>query len=319
MNIAISFVDRNEYFTIRLPSTISFHTKHSTRQTRLYNLEYKEYLEKIPIYGSNKSIINFPFVAGDSFKSIANFVYDSEQMNNWQGKQVKKNDIIWIKSDFLGQFFSSRFNEITEPFIIIAHNSDYSTPGDLVRFLDDKRILAYFTVNKDRNHPKVFGIPIGIMNPIWKAGNGSRFREFMTDIPPFEDRFINIYLNFNPSTNNQRTKWFNHFKKFPYVWIPPKRTHSQYLSDLKRSKYVVSPPGNGLDCHRTWESILMGAIPIILSTSIDEVYQDAPVLVVDDYANVTPQMLETFKPPTWHRHRAFVHYWFELIKNQTIM
>ena len=38
-----------------------------------------------------------------------------------------------------------------------------------------------------------------------------------------------------------------------------------YRQLLLRSKYVLSPPGNGPDCHRTWESIYLGAIPIVLA------------------------------------------------------
>jgi hypothetical protein len=27
--------------------------------------------------------------------------------------------------------------------------------------------------------------------------------------------------------------------------------------------YVLSPPGNGIDCHRTWEALFLGSIPIV--------------------------------------------------------
>ena len=32
-------------------------------------------------------------------------------------------------------------------------------------------------------------------------------------------------------------------------------------------QYVLSPPGHGLDCHRTWEAMLLGAIPIVVDRS----------------------------------------------------
>ena len=35
----------------------------------------------------------------------------------------------------------------------------------------------------------------------------------------------------------------------------------QYLMALGQHRFVLSPRGNGLDAHRTWEALLVGAIP----------------------------------------------------------
>ncbi len=60
------------------------------------------------------------------------------------------------------------------------------------------------------------------------------------------------------------------------------------MTALGNSKFVLSPPGNGIDCYRTWESLIMGAIPIVLNTSIWQLYVDMPVMIVNDwYRDVT--------------------------------
>ena len=41
-------------------------------------------------------------------------------------------------------------------------------------------------------------------------------------------------------------------------------TPRAYRKLVLRSKYVLSPPGNGPDCHRTWEALYLGATPIVL-------------------------------------------------------
>ena len=38
--------------------------------------------------------------------------------------------------------------------------------------------------------------------------------------------------------------------------------------------------GNGEDCHRTWEAVLLGSIPIVRSSGIENLYQDAPIYVL---------------------------------------
>ncbi len=40
--------------------------------------------------------------------------------------------------------------------------------------------------------------------------------------------------------------------------------------------------GFGEDCHRTWESILLGAIPIVRESLIRPLFEDAPVMVLED-------------------------------------
>ena len=34
--------------------------------------------------------------------------------------------------------------------------------------------------------------------------------------------------------------------------------------------FIVSPHRNGLDCHRTWEALVLGCIPIVKTSPIDD-------------------------------------------------
>ena len=46
--------------------------------------------------------------------------------------------------------------------------------------------------------------------------------------------------------------------------------------------------GFGWDCYRTWESILFGAIPIVLDNpAMKDLYESAPVMVVKKWGDVT--------------------------------
>jgi hypothetical protein len=49
---------------------------------------------------------------------------------------------------------------------------------------------------------------------------------------------------------------------------------------------VVSPHGNGLDCHRTWESLVLGNIVIVKRSSLDPLYEGLPVVIVDDWREI---------------------------------
>ena len=62
---------------------------------------------------------------------------------------------------------------------------------------------------------------------------------------------------------------------------------SKYLT-VFNTRYVVSPPGLGWDCYRTWESVLFGAIPIVLhNPGMEMLYKQSPAMVVHDWKEVT--------------------------------
>ena len=65
-----------------------------------------------------------------------------------------------------------------------------------------------------------------------------------------------------------------------------------YLTELKKHKFCLSPPGRGIDTHRTWESLMVGTIPILLSSPMDSLFNDLPVIIVDDLLKITPAFLE---------------------------
>ena len=57
----------------------------------------------------------------------------------------------------------------------------------------------------------------------------------------------------------------------------------KYREEILKSYFVISPPGNGYDCHRTWEAIYTKTIPIVLKDFWPFSEIKLPVLVVDKY------------------------------------
>lgn len=66
-----------------------------------------------------------------------------------------------------------------------------------------------------------------------------------------------------------------------------------YFQSLPSYKFVASPEGNGIDCHRHYEALFAGCIPIIEHhEGIKEKYAGCPVLYTTDYSEITPEYLE---------------------------
>ena len=65
-----------------------------------------------------------------------------------------------------------------------------------------------------------------------------------------------------------------------------------FYAELSRYRFVASPAGVNADCHRTWEALLCGAIPIVRRGShMDAHYEGLPVLLVGEWEEVTEELL----------------------------
>ena len=79
---------------------------------------------------------------------------------------------------------------------------------------------------------------------------------------------------------------------------------NDYFINLQNHKFSISPEGNGIDCHRHYETILAKGIPIIQKPNEEysnkrwgvsshmEKFEDLPVLWTEDYSELTSDYLE---------------------------
>ena len=98
-------------------------------------------------------------------------------------------------------------------------------------------------------------------------------------------------------------------------------TNSKCYDILSEYKFILSPPGAGIDCHRTWEALYSGTIPIIISSSINEIYTDMPVLIVNDWNEITEKLLKVkyneiqqkLRNKEYNMDKLYFNYWRDLI------
>ena len=66
-----------------------------------------------------------------------------------------------------------------------------------------------------------------------------------------------------------------------------------YFNTLPSYKFIISPEGNGIDCHRHYEALMAGCIPIVEEHSgIREKYGNCPILYTNDYSEISETYLE---------------------------
>ena len=97
------------------------------------------------------------------------------------------------------------------------------------------------------------------------------------------------------------------FEKVP---VPRKQVWEKHKSFM----FELSPLGQGLDCHRTWEAMILRTIPIIRKSSIHHLFDDMPVIQVDDWTQLLTlpdQNFNTFVKK--NEHKLELKYWIDII------
>ena len=238
---------------------------------------------------------NIKYLCGNAFKSICKYSCGSytDAFKHDFDFRVKKNvdnDLVFVKTEYLEHFFC--YIKLDFDYTLISHNSDLSIDDSLLvdnksvlQWVDNPQIKKWYTQNVCCDHPKVHSIPIGIGNPKWKHGNEKDLDEAIAN-EYWKNKNNLVYCNFNISTNTvERTKCLQYSGMempngnggYYNLDFPP------YLKELGESYFVLSPNGNGVDCHKHWESLYLRTIPIVTKSRNMEFYKDLPFLVIDDW------------------------------------
>ena len=67
------------------------------------------------------------------------------------------------------------------------------------------------------------------------------------------------------------------------------------LSTPEAHDFVVCPHGHGLDTHRIWEVLLLGSVPIVKTSTLDDMFEDLPVLIVEKWEDISVPLLRQWQ------------------------
>jgi hypothetical protein len=231
---------------------------------------------------------------------------------------------------------SNILSKLSVPFVLVTGDSDLSITNTSIHILDSPLLVQWFAQNAILKHPKLIQMPIGLdyhtifANPHheWASlGESPRpldqenlLLSIRNRAPALHQRMQKIYVNFG---------WISKDRHEALQNIPSTLLFTQ-LSKIKRTvvwkhmattAFVLSPFGNGLDCHRTWEALVLGAIPIIRGHHFDDLFKGLPVLIVNEWSDITENLLkstvERFGRPNYQK--LDLAYWTTLIRCSTVL
>lgn len=267
---------------------------------------------------------SYPYISGDTWHCFSDWhVVKGGKKGFKHPEKVKEGDVILVGADRLKRFKEEYLPKIKHKFILICANfgsgGDDPLPGHFAALLQSDKVAAWFVQNIDcPATEKLISLPIGIANNNWAHGDTALWNKY-TALSPSIEKVNLVYVNFTIETNPQeRGPCLHYFTQMKEAKIARNRSFEEYLQDLSQSLFVISPPGHGLDCHRTWEALLMGCYPVVKTSTLDPLFQDLPVVIVRDWSEVTKEFLEAkqkeFAAKSWSKEKLYAPYWFEKVR-----
>ena len=208
----------------------------------------------------------------------------SERRNTGINLTPEKN-IFFVKLDYINEFIYNILPKINFKFILITHDSDIPVTQQHISILQHPYLIKWFGMNCHIIHEKLNPIPIGIANECWPHGDKQSLLDAANEVT---DKQGLVYSNFSKETNINERSGVNDIvnRILPLSIEKAPLTYRDYLKKLSSFKFVISPPGNSVDCHRVWESIYVGTIPIVLKSIPMVYFKDCPILFINEWEDL---------------------------------
>jgi hypothetical protein len=241
--------------------------------------------------------------------------------------KIGDGDLVWVRLSWLRSFLRQVVPRVKANFVLVTGDSDTCVPSALGRearlVLECSKVLHWYTQNYDGSMPseRISALPIGIdfhslsEKAIWGEVVSSPLEQEQAlltigkSLPPLQSRLPRLYLDFGWQRGLGLRRFYRHLKgtrfhesrrqlvkklgtnELVYFQKGPLPRHEMWR---KRGEYafVLSPHGNGLDCHRTWEALALGHIVLVPSSSLDDLYVDLPVVALKNWNEITAENLE---------------------------
>lgn len=213
---------------------------------------------------------SLPFLSGDTLRNYADHIYDETKKLN--PKNVKKNDIVFLKTDFLESFFKTCHTNIDSKYILITHNSDIPIEDSDLSYLDEK-IIHWFGMKLNVEMDQFISpLPSGLENKRYlQNGLVKNFKKVL-DSDKFDanSKINKVFCSFSEHTNLEvRKPLMNIAKEKGDVVIKKFDIPYEYLNELSKYKYNLCPEGNNFESHRIWESLLFNCTPIVVDNKVN--------------------------------------------------
>ena len=213
----------------------------------------------------------------------------------------------------LDRFAEEALPTIRQPFVLVTSDGDASVPTDIdertvAAIMSSPWLTAWYTQNcatpeVDALSPLPIGLdlhtPRGARSPralLRRLANLRADRTEAVDQPPVAFTDLSVC-----PASEERIAAVRTLRDCPHVTMQRRRVSQQQIwKRYAAFPFVLSAPGHGLDCHRTWEALYLGSIVVTRRSPLDSLFAGLPVVLVDSWDEV----LDESNLRAWHATHA---------------
>jgi hypothetical protein len=225
---------------------------------------------------------------------------------------------IYVCNSALSAFVNTVLPWIEYKFVLVSGDADGSVPYDVLSepefqtLVSSPLLLHWYCQNLLVSHVRASAIPIGLdyhtlrahmgmMHP-WGPGITPKEQEsalfsIRDSARPLRERKMLCYSNFHHgnwgiNTRGDRQELLASMNHELIAFSSRFCDRLTSWREMATCAFVLSPRGGGYDCHRTWEALALGCIPIVRSSPLDPLFEDLPVLIVPSWNSITEDILK---------------------------
>jgi len=265
------------------------------------------------------------------------------QLYHYDWTNLREGCTVYICNSAINAF-SVIIDQLPCKIILVSGDADECCPMELFSteiefrlFIENEKIIHWFSQNLIISHSKMTKIPIGLdyhtmtISNVWGKSISSleqekQLQNIRNSSLPFYERILKIYANFHFSIHTKfakdRTDAISQIPEHLIYYEPSKIDRYDTWQNQAKYTFVASPHGNGLDCNRTWEAFCLGCIVIVKTSPLDELYNGLPIFIVREWSDITEKvLLETVvKCKTMHfqYEKLSLKYWKDVFNTYSI-
>lgn len=213
-----------------------------------------------------------------------------------------KYPIYFVYINALNDFIKNKLIHIKGKYILITYSKNKSVPNEImnkenaIKFINDERLLRWYTTNLSMKIPKVVGLPMGMdydtLKNVESRIQEERYREMVNDGDAIYTRKPICYFHMRYhfiKKNDDDILDSNIFNKECIYYDNERMTKEEVIKRMSECMYVVIV--QSYDTSQIWEALGVGTIPIILKSSYLPIYDGLPILVVENWNEINNELL----------------------------
>jgi hypothetical protein len=260
-----------------------------TIQLKIYDLIWKAFSRlsfQLRPKDLKERVSSYPYLCSDTYLAKSQYsILDQQALNHFLSRPDSKIDYksLYIVGEMVQELIKAKTLMPKIKTLIIMESDTTQYESELASLYP--YVEKIYSNNLIGSSSRCKPIPLGLERQAYRsAGRLNNFKQ--QSLIKRDKRSIEFMIAWNDKTNPNRNIYRRQFKDDSRCLIVENRLHANTIHRLiKKSRFVPCPAGNGLDTHRVWEAIYLGAVPVILES---EFCGDAtwPVIVVKSWSEL---------------------------------